>query len=195
MLWFASGNLHKREELSAILRRRLQIPADAKIPFAPEETGGSFLENALIKGRALYRLVGEPVIADDSGLEVDALGGRPGVFSARYGEGPGGKRLSDGERNALLLHEMAGQTRRSARFVCAMALVLGEARFCAVQETLEGELLAGEPRGTGGFGYDPILYLPDRGCTVAELPAGEKNLFSHRAKAARRLAQILGEVL
>jgi XTP/dITP diphosphohydrolase len=189
-IWFATGNPHKREELAAILSgHRIQIPSQGGIPFEPEETGATFLENALVKARALYRQVLAPVIADDSGLCVDALGGRPGIFSARYGS-EGGKILDAGERNALLLRELEFSALRSARFVCAMVLLLQEDRFFVVQEILEGEIIR-EARGSGGFGYDPILYLPDRGCTVAELGEEEKNRISHRGKAGRFIGEIL----
>ncbi|MDR1374867.1 MAG: RdgB/HAM1 family non-canonical purine NTP pyrophosphatase [Treponema sp.] len=200
-LWFATGNLHKREELAAVLKgHTVKMPREGGFVFDPDETGTTFLENALIKGRALYRLVREPVIADDSGLCVDALGGGPGIYSARYGSGrnretgaPGEGKLSAPERNALLLEELGDTPRRSARFVCAMALILGEDRFCTVQETLEGEIAGslGEARGSGGFGYDPVFYLPGRGCTVAELSEADKNLISHRGKAARAIAKLL----
>ena len=186
VIWFATGNEHKRGELAAILPDvELRIPSDDGINFEPEEDGKTFLENALIKARALYRLVREPVIADDSGLCVDALDGRPGVFSSRYGA-ESGRLLDAAERNALLLRELGDRENRIARFVCAMALLLDEYRFFAAQETLEGELLR-EQRGTGGFGYDPILYLPAQGCAVAELPAELKNRLSHRARAAGAL--------
>jgi XTP/dITP diphosphohydrolase len=193
ILWFATGNLHKREELAAILRdHTIRIPREGGVRFDPDETGTAFLENALIKAGALYRLVREPVIADDSGLCVDALGGRPGIRSARYGAGEGEK-PDDSRRNALLLAELGDNPRRSARFVCAMALLLGEDRFYAVQETLEGEIVRnpGEARGSGGFGYDPIFYLPEKGCTLAELSEADKNLISHRGKAGRAVAKLL----
>jgi XTP/dITP diphosphohydrolase len=221
-IWFATGNAHKKAELAAILADHdIRIPAEAGVPeltdFNPEETGGAFLENALIKARELYRLVREPVIADDSGLCVDALGGRPGIYSSRYGSnegygssghsgGKGGQKLSDGERNALLLEELnrLEETRRSekpetapdrrARFVCAMVLLYSPDRFFIAQETLEGEIVRHTGRGSGGFGYDPILYLPDKGCTVAELPEAEKNRISHRGKAGRVIAKILAGV-
>ncbi|MDR2485929.1 MAG: non-canonical purine NTP pyrophosphatase, partial [Treponema sp.] len=120
-IWFATGNPHKKAELAAILSgHSIKIPGDAGITaFEPEENGATFLENSLIKARALYRLVKQPVIADDSGLCVDALGGRPGIYSARYG-GRGAEELASPERNALLLRELAGHPQRSARFVCAM---------------------------------------------------------------------------
>jgi XTP/dITP diphosphohydrolase len=213
ILWFATGNAHKRAELAGILKgHEIRIPADAGIAgFDPEETGKSFLENSLLKARALYRLLARreirgPVIADDSGLCVDALEGRPGIYSARYagpgqasgnrGAGetpPGPGRLGDRERNALLLGELGRRPDRKARFVCAMVLLRDENRFYGVQETLEGELVAPgeEGRGEGGFGYDPILYIPELGRTVAELSEEEKNRLSHRGKAARALAALL----
>ncbi|MDR0374465.1 MAG: RdgB/HAM1 family non-canonical purine NTP pyrophosphatase [Treponema sp.] len=193
-IWFATGNEHKRRELAAILAgHSVKIPSDAGVAVDPDESGDAFLENAFIKARALFELTCEPVVADDSGLCVDALGGRPGVHSARYGGGVNGK-LASSERNALLLKEISGASsiagRRTARFVCAMALVLSKDRFFAVQETLEGEII-GEERGTGGFGYDPIFFLPERGLTVAELSEREKNRISHRAKAARAIGKML----
>jgi XTP/dITP diphosphohydrolase len=187
LVWFATGNKHKREELAAILPQlELRVPGEAGLDFEPEEYGSTFLENALIKARALYKLVGGPVIADDSGLCVDALGGRPGVLSARYGS-ERGRVPSSEERNALLLRELGNTPERGARFVCAMVLLFNDNRFFAAQETLEGKLLY-EQRGTGGFGYDPILYLDDHDCTVAELPEYVKNKLSHRSKAARQLS-------
>ncbi|MDR1429649.1 MAG: RdgB/HAM1 family non-canonical purine NTP pyrophosphatase [Spirochaetaceae bacterium] len=189
-LWFATANEHKRKELAAVLTGHTIMTPAARVPgFDPEETGASFYENALIKARALYALVGEPVLADDSGLCVDALDGRPGIYSARYGSG-GGKKLDSAGRNALLLDELGGEQNRNARFVCAMVLFLSEHRFFLVQETLEGTIVS-EARGEGGFGYDPLLYLDERHCTVAELSDGEKNALSHRGRAARRIAVLL----
>jgi XTP/dITP diphosphohydrolase len=199
-LWFASGNVHKKQELAALLPgHAIRSPPEAGIIFDPEETGSSFLENALIKARCLFRLIaglglGGPVIADDSGLCVDALGGRPGIYSARYGEAQGSRPDAAG-RNRLLLKEMEGITRRNARFVCAMVLLINPDRFFIAQETLEGEIVGdpGDARGSGGFGYDPILYLPERGLTVAELTEADKNLISHRGKAGRTIAKILAD--
>ena len=197
-IWFATGNEHKRQELEAILGRPVKIPSEAGIGFDPDENGGNFLENALIKARALYAIVREPVIADDSGVCVDALGGRPGIYSARYGSAEG-RKLSDAERNRLLLAELdavsgngshSSAPRRTARFVCAMVLLVSEDRFFAAQETLEGEITA-QGRGEGGFGYDPILYIPGLGRTVAELSEAEKNRLSHRGKAGRAVARYL----
>jgi XTP/dITP diphosphohydrolase len=189
-LWFATANGHKRKELASILdEHTILIPLDRAMDFDPEETGTAFYENALIKARALYALVHEPVIADDSGLCVDALDGRPGVYSARYGSGDG-KKLDSPGRNALLLKELGCAKNRAARFVCAMVLMLSENRFFLVQETLEGTIVR-KARGTGGFGYDPLLYLDEKQRTVAELPDDEKNALSHRGRAARRIAALL----
>lgn len=189
MIMLASGNEHKRRELQGILGVPIAIPKDRGIHFDPVEDGLSFLENALIKARALHELAGEPVIADDSGICVDALGGEPGIHSARYGYAEA-LATNDRERNALLLSRMAGMTDRRARFVCCMVLLVSPERFYVAQETFEGEI-AEEESGGGGFGYDPLLYLPERSCTVAELAEEEKNRLSHRAKAARVLADII----
>jgi XTP/dITP diphosphohydrolase len=209
-IWFASGNAHKKAELASILGAQLKTPADAGLDFDPEETGKSFYENALLKARELYRLLsasghplyqsGDPVIADDSGLCVDALGGRPGIYSARYA-GPGnttanGKKLTSPQRNALLLEEVGENPKRSARFVCAMVLLFNEDRFYLAQETMEGEIVKGPEfaRGLGGFGYDPVLFIPGLGRTVAELSEEEKNRASHRGKAGKAIAAILREI-
>jgi XTP/dITP diphosphohydrolase len=206
-IWFATGNIHKKEELAGILLDaesaadvEIKIPKDTGLMFAPEETGKSFLENALQKAGELYRLLkdqdnqktawqhGDPVIADDSGICIDALGGRPGIYSARYG----GK-VTDTERNILLLGELGGTKKRKARFVCAMVLYYGPDRFFAAQEFLEGELVqnAEAARGSGGFGYDPIFWIPELRRTVAELSENEKNRISHRGKAGKAIAKIL----
>ncbi|MDR2393406.1 MAG: RdgB/HAM1 family non-canonical purine NTP pyrophosphatase [Treponema sp.] len=190
-LWFASGNTHKKTELAALLSgHTIKIPSEGEIlDFNPPETGKTFLDNAFIKAQALYHILKEPVIADDSGLCVDALEGRPGIYSSRYGA-RAGNTLSASERNALLLQALADKPQRSARFVCAMVVLLSRDRFVAVQETLEGEILR-EARGRGGFGYDPVFYIPRLGRTVAELTEEEKNRISHRGKAARHLAALL----
>jgi XTP/dITP diphosphohydrolase len=209
-VWFATGNVHKKEELAAILGHKLLIPSDAGLDFDPEENGTSFHENALIKAGELYTLLeqrrpplfksGDPVIADDSGLCVDALGGRPGIFSARYAGAQSGAdtplpaaKLESSERNALLLAELGDNPLRLARFVCALALFFGPQHFFIAQETLEGEIVKGPQfaKGTGGFGYDPILFIPALGRTVAELSEEEKNTISHRGKAGKIIAAML----
>jgi XTP/dITP diphosphohydrolase len=204
-VWFASGNINKKKELAEILgvveNLELKIPSEAGLCFDPEETGNSFLENALIKAAELYKLLEKQslgeiphhVIADDSGICVDALGGRPGIYSARYGISGSGERISAAEKNAMLLDELGDNPNRSARFVCAMVLYCGPNNFYAVQETLEGELVknADSAKGSGGFGYDPILLIPELGRTVAELSEEEKNRYSHRGKAGKAIAKIL----
>ena len=206
-IWLASGNLNKKAELIDILKNcglghKLLIPQDAGLIFDPAETGNTFFENALIKSRELNRLLkerhpspyetGDPIIADDSGLCVDDLEGRPGIFSARYG----GK-ISSKERNALLLEELWDAENRKARFVCSMVLLCANDRFFIAQETLEGEIVKSidHAAGSGGFGYDPILYIPQSGRTVAQLSEEEKNLISHRGKAGKIIAKILAELI
>jgi len=210
-IWFASGNAHKKAELASILADsgcgyELVIPADAGLEFDPEETEETFHGNAILKARALRRLLlearpplfrdGDPIVADDSGICVDALDGRPGVYSARY-SGPPGSPVSGkpgaGERNAMLLGELGDAANRTARFVCAMVLLFGHDTFFVAQETLEGEIVKGPgfATGAGGFGYDPIFWIPGLGRTAAELSGVEKNAVSHRGKAGRLIARML----
>lgn len=186
-IYIATGNRHKAEEFARIFSdHRVVLPADHGIAFDPEETGESFFENALIKAQALFDLVHEPVLADDSGICVDALCGAPGIRSARFGSTEG-KELCAEERNALLLDQLSGVTERSARFVCNLVLYLGKDRYISVQETLEGEIVSDRGSGTGGFGYDPVLYLAEFGKTVAELDPELKDRVSHRGKAAKQM--------
>jgi len=193
-IWFATNNKHKKIELEAILNTKLKIPSEEGIIFDPEETARTFSENALIKARELKKLLANKddlVIADDSGLCVDALNGNPGVMSARYGE-INGKKPSSEEQHTLLLNELGKTTQRGARFVCAMVLLRENNRFVIVQETIEGQIVSeNEKRGEGGFGYDPIFLLPDRGLTLAEISPEEKNEISHRGKAGRQIAKLL----
>lgn len=159
------------------------------IPDAVED-GDTFAANAVLKAKHYARYTGMACLADDSGLEVDALGGAPGVFSARYaGEGAG-----DAANNAKLLRELAGVPiqRRSARFRCVLAFLDEDGTLLVTEGACEGIILE-QPRGTGGFGYDPLLYLPELGKTVAELTITEKNAVSHRGKALRQMAALLAE--
>lgn len=194
IVYLATNNPHKVEELAPLLPGvELALPRDAGVPFDPVEDGADFLANSLIKARALHALVRAPVLADDSGLCVDALSGEPGIRSARYGQMEGGPKLEASDRNRLLLEATRGATDRSCRFVCCLSLVLSADRFFAVQETCEGVLLDA-PRGSGGFGYDPIVFLPELGRSVAELSAEEKARVSHRGRAARRIAVLLADL-
>jgi len=191
----ATGNAHKLSELAPLFPGyRLLRPADVGHPdFDVEEDGATYIENALKKARALHDLTGLPSLADDSGLSVRALGGAPGILSARYGSEDGKRKLEAPERNALLLANCASFADRACAFVCALALVLEENRSFVVEETCPGELLRA-PRGEGGFGYDPVVWLPDLGKSVAELGLEEKNLLSHRGRASRRMAAILASL-
>jgi XTP/dITP diphosphohydrolase len=193
-LLVATNNLHKLEELKPLFPgHELLRPVDVGVQdFDPEENGGSFFENALIKAEALYRLTDRPSLADDSGLCVEALGGRPGIESARYGS-KNGRLLSAEEKNRMLLSELGNAHNRSCAFVCCLVLYYGPQRFLCVQETLEGAIGVA-PRGRQGFGYDPIVYLPQQDKTIAELSQEEKNLISHRGRAAQKMAAMLGAV-
>ncbi|HXE73184.1 MAG TPA: RdgB/HAM1 family non-canonical purine NTP pyrophosphatase [Candidatus Nitrosotenuis sp.] len=186
----ATGNAHKVQEIRDILAGEgLELWDLGRFPGLPEprESGQSFLDNARIKARHYYHLTGLPTLADDSGLEVDALGGEPGVHSARYG----GADLPHSEKIRLILEKLreVPPTERTARFRC-VAVLVGEGEPLVASGVCEGRI-AQEPRGEHGFGYDPIFFLPERGCTMAELPPQEKNRISHRAQAMRALAQSL----
>jgi XTP/dITP diphosphohydrolase len=189
VLTAATNNPHKLREFRRLFPDfQLLCPDEVDCTFSFEETGTTYLENALGKALHLYKLIGTPVLADDSGLEVVGLGGEPGIYSSRYGSAD--SKLSDFERNAYLLNRAASLSDRACFFVCCMVAVLGEKRFFVVQETFHG-VLAAEPSGFGGFGYDPVVYLPEKGKTVAELSDDEKDAISHRGKAARRLAALI----
>ncbi len=190
-LVLASNNDHKHAEFRRLFPdARVLAPREIGISFDFEETGSTFFDNARGKALALFRKAGRPVIADDSGLCVQALGGNPGIMSNRFGAGPDGKPLETGKRNAYLLEKLAGKTERRAFFVCCLVLVLDEERFAAVQETVHG-FITEEPRGKNGFGYDPLFFLPEDGMTMAELPDARKDQVSHRGRAARRLGNCL----
>ena len=187
----ATNNPHKIRELTRLFTGlRLLSPAELGVRFSFEETGASYLDNALGKARHLQAQVRRPVLADDSGLEVPALGGQPGVYSSRYGSTPGGPELTDLERCRLLLSQAEGLTERSCFFICCMVVAFDEKRFAAAQDIFPGEL-ARAPRGTGGFGYDPIVYIPKAKKTVAELSDRRKDRLSHRGRAARRIRALL----
>ena len=190
-LVIATTNQNKLREYAGIfagLPFELRSLRDLGIDDDVEETGATFAENAQLKAQFYAARAGLPVLADDSGLEVHALGGAPGVFSHRYA----GPDATDADRNALLLQNLTGVPlhARLARFVCAIAL----ARFDGVVEHVEGVLpgvIELAPRGSNGFGYDPLFYLLDENATLAELPAARKNQISHRALAARAAREVL----
>ena len=156
------------------------------------EDGADFGENAEIKARAVWNLTGDIVLADDSGLVVDYIGGEPGIYSARYMGEDTSYEIKN--RNIIDRLKQAVGQERSARFVCNIAAVLPDGRVLHTEETMEG-LIADEPAGQGGFGYDPILYLPAYGMTSAEITMEEKNAISHRGKALRAMKTVLEEVL
>lgn len=189
-LLLASNNGHKHAEFARLFPGvRIVLPREIGLAFDHPEDGDTFFANAFGKAAALHALARRPVIADDSGLCVEALDGAPGLHSARYGS-EGGAKLAAPDRNALLLARLAGVADRRAHFVCCLVLVLDRDRFLAAQETVHG-LIAPAPRGARGFGYDPLFLLPDRGLTIAELPDAEKDLVSHRGRAARRIAVMM----
>jgi XTP/dITP diphosphohydrolase len=189
-LLLASNNRHKLAEFTRLFPgHAVRMPGEAGIDFEFPENGKDFLENALGKARALFSLARSPVIADDSGLCVHALGGGPGIYSSRYGA-VGGSNLEAAQRNAYLLSRMGGAKDRRAYFVCCLVLIMEEARFFIAQETVHG-LITEAPRGTNGFGYDPLFFVPGTRKTIAELPDTDKDRLSHRGKAARRIASML----
>lgn len=216
-IYLATGNLNKKREMQEIFpQHTIVIPKDEGISFDPSETGTTFYENSLIKARALWHLVHAPVIADDSGICVDALGGAPGIYSSRYGgpEHPRGR--ADGNKtpqetqNRMLIEQLntaleqraAGEMEadglfrngpRSCHYTCAMVCVLGPDRLFVAQETMEGSLVntIAEARGTGGFGYDPLFVVPQYGKTAAELTPAQKNAISHRGKASRSIQRLI----
>jgi len=189
----ASSNPGKVREINQLLEglRLAVVPqSDFKIPDA-EETGLTFVENALLKARNATRRTGLPVIADDSGIEVDYLNGAPGIYSARYA----GKGASDEQNLKKLLDDLEGipDAERTARFQCLMVYLRHEFDPTPVicQGTWDGRILF-EPRGTNGFGYDPIFFVPTHKCSSAELPPEVKNKLSHRGQALRLMVAALG---
>lgn len=188
------GKMREYRELLADYPGRLISLDDAGIPDEVAETGATFLDNARLKAGTYCRLSGCLTLSDDSGLEVTALGGAPGVYSARYG---GDACQSDAERVELLLHNLDGVPwqRRIARFRCFTAIAVPGADNTAPQIATVVGSIAGmiqyEPQGGNGFGYDPVFYLPSYGQTIAQLPVEEKNRISHRGDAARKARRIL----
>lgn len=187
-LVIATKNVGKAREMAEVLAGLpYQIVSLADYSDAPEveETGSTFIENAILKATAYARFIGELTLADDSGLEVDALNGAPGVLSSRFAP-------TDPERNSKLLDMMQDvlDTDRSARFRCAIAVSTPEGSVKTCEGAVEG-VIARERKGVNGFGYDPVFYIPNLGKHMAELTAAEKNAISHRGKALQKAKQML----
>ncbi len=194
-LLLATRNLHKLEEFRAIfsdLPLRMVSLSEIQLNVDVEETGNSFAENAELKARAYEQMSHLLTLADDSGLEIDALGGAPGVHSARYL----GKETSYEERFRVILEQLKGipLDQRTARFRCVIALAEPKGNIHIVEGVVEG-VIADRPRGSHGFGYDPIFFLPELGKTFAELEPVDKNRISHRARAAQSAYKLLEDLL
>ena len=190
-LIIASNNAHKLTEMKAILSPffdDVQSMREAGIEHETVEDGTTFMENAVKKARELAEISGQAAIADDSGICVDALGGAPGIYSARFS----GVHGDDKANNRLLLEKLEGVENRAAHYTCAIALCWPDGKMLTAEDYLFGEI-AHDEKGTGGFGYDPLFLLPERGLRTAELGPGEKNAISHRGKALRKLVKLLEE--
>jgi XTP/dITP diphosphohydrolase len=190
-LIIASNNAHKIVEMRAILGEtfdEIVSLREAGIEHETVEDGATFLENAEKKAREVAALSGCFALADDSGICVDALGGAPGIYSARFC----GHHGDDAANNRLLLEKLRGVADRGAHYTCAVVLAAPDGRTLSAEDYFYGEIAHAE-RGHNGFGYDPLFYLPERGCTAAELSPEEKNAVSHRSKALRALAKKLAE--
>ena len=188
-IWCATGNPGKLREFrlaGEVLGIDVEPLAGMKSIAAPEETGATFEENARIKAAYYSRFAPGPLFADDSGLEVDALGGAPGVYSARYA----GEHAGDEANNRLLLERLGDEARPSARFVCLIALAEAGAVRETFRGTVEGEILH-EARGPAGFGYDPLFYYAPFGCSFGEVDGERKFAVSHRGNALRMMLEWL----
>ena len=190
-LLVATNNKGKIEEISALLKdleAEIITPQALNLQIKPAETGITYAENARIKARAFCRAAGIPVLADDTGLEVAALGGAPGLHSKRFSPDP---EATDADRRKLLRYKLKSKPQPwSARFICTFALALPDGRIHFSEGTCEGIIIA-EERGEGGFGYDRIFLFPELGKTMAELTLNEKNSVSHRAAAVRSIIPII----
>lgn len=188
---FATKNKGKIKEIKQILPDfDILSMEDAGISTDIVEDGKTFIENAIKKASEIAKLSGKMAIADDSGLEIDFLDGKPGVYSARYL----GENTPYSEKNNHILHEMENvpEQQRTARFVCAIATVFPNGKIITAQDTIEGRI-AFESKGENGFGYDPIFFVPELGKTTAELSPEQKNAISHRGKALQKMKQLLSQ--
>ena len=185
----ATHNPGKLKEMGAILAQfgvEVVSPKDLGLTVDVEETGATFAENAMLKAKAICAAAKLPAIADDSGLCVDALNGGPGVYSARYG----GEGLDDKGRYMLLLNNMRGQTTRAAHFTCSIACAFPNGDTLTAEGRCDGSI-AFAPMGEGGFGYDPVFFVPEKAKTFGQLTAEEKSTISHRGKALKSFAEKL----
>ena len=191
----ATNNKSKVKEISEMMSGSditFESLADAGINVEVEETGTTFEENALLKAREICKLSGKTTISDDSGLEIDALDGAPGIYSSRF---MGEDTSYDIKNNALIEKlENVADPDRTARFRCCMALVLPDGREFVTEGAMEG-IIAREPKGINGFGYDPILFIPEYNRTSAELSSEEKNNISHRGEALRKMIEVIKKEL
>ena len=190
---FATGNADKLREIRMILGDDWEVVSqkEAGIEADIVEDGTSFEDNAVIKAQTIAKLAGKMALADDSGLVVDAMDGMPGIYSARFM----GEDTSYDIKNAAIIEKLNGLEGkdRSARFVCAIAAAWPDGTLITCRGIMEGQI-AKKSAGVNGFGYDPIFYLPEYGCTSAELPPEEKNRISHRGKAMRMMKKLLKAV-
>ena len=192
----ASNNIHKIREFKKILKKdniELIPQSDLKIPDIPE-TGLTFIENSILKARNASLLSNLPAIADDSGIEVDALHGRPGIYSARYS----GEKCDDVANNKLLLKELSGVPfeKRTARYRCTIVYMSSHDHPAPkiFDSSWEG-VIAESETGDNGFGYDPLFYLPELQCTAAQLPESQKNSLSHRGKALKAFQKQMNKII
>ena len=191
----ATKNAHKITEIKhkfAAIKDLEILSLDEIAGDAPDvvEDGVTFEENAMLKAKAISAFTGLPAMADDSGICIDAMDGQPGIFSARYG----GYDTPDAEKNAMILQELEGKENRNAFYECAIAIVFPDGKSSMSIGKCEG-LIAKAPSGSNGFGYDPIFFLPEYGCTMAEISLDEKNRISHRAQALDKAFKSLEDIL
>jgi len=197
-IMLASGNVHKRQEFQKLFpQHTILVPQDKGLSFDVEETGSSFIENALLKANGLKSQNPNyscPILADDSGLIVEALPGELGIKTARYGQKDDGTILSDEKRNELLLENLKGikKENRTAFFICTLVLLKEKEVVYIIQEKISGHIIE-KSLGTEGFGYDPVFWVDKAGCTMAQLSSEEKNIFSHRGKAVEKLKRLIND--
>lgn len=190
-LVIATKNKGKIEEFRAMLEKKgIQVKSLLDYPNLPdvEETGQTFYENAVLKAETISQLLNKPVVADDSGLSIDALNGEPGVYSARYA----GNEKDDQKNIQKVLKKMEGVENRKARFICVLAFAAPDLETMTVEGVCEGQITT-ETRGDNGFGYDPIFLVDGKEKTMAQLEQFEKNEISHRAKALKKLEKLIGD--